>query len=92
MVPENESVPAPFLVTVPVPDITPAYVRASERSIISAALLAMLPVMLPPVPPAPTLRVPALIVVPPLLVLAPESVSAPAPVLVKAPLPAIMPP
>ena len=64
--PESVSVPAPELVTVPLPEMTPAYVRASERLTISAALLAMLPAMLPEVPPVPMLSVPALIVVVPL--------------------------
>ena len=46
--------------------MTPEYVMALERLKVSAALLVMLPEMLPVVPPAPTLSVPALMVVMPL--------------------------
>ena len=63
LIPENVSVPAPDLVTVPLPEMTPANVRASERLMVSAALLTMLPEVLPVVPPAPMLSVPPLMVV-----------------------------
>ena len=58
--------PAPLLVTVPVPEMMPEYDMSSERLIVSAALLVMLPATLPVVLPAPMLRMPALMVVTPL--------------------------
>ena len=57
--------PVPELGERPVPEMTPAKVRASARLKISVPLLVTLPVIEPVVPPLPICRVPALIVVPP---------------------------
>ena len=59
------SVLLPDLATAPVPEITPAKVIASLRLKVSVALFVTLPTISPDVEPAPTLNVPALIVVPP---------------------------
>ncbi len=57
--------PLPFCVTLPVPEITPPKVSASERLNVSAALSTMLPATEPDVPPAPICKVPAVTVVSP---------------------------
>jgi hypothetical protein len=55
----------PDLVTAPVPEIAPAKLTESLRLKTSVALFVTSPTIAPTVPPAPTLRVPALIAVPP---------------------------
>ena len=58
--------PAPAWVTAPVPEISLETVKASDRLNCSVALLTTAPVpSVPAVPPAPTLSVPAEIVVVP---------------------------
>ena len=64
--PVREVVPVPAWVRIPVPRIAPAMVTASLRFKITSALLVMLPVTLPLVPPAPIWNLPLLTVVPPL--------------------------
>ncbi|GJD43422.1 hypothetical protein AFCDBAGC_1274 [Methylobacterium cerastii] len=63
--PDSVSVPAPDLVTLPVPETVPAKVIASERVNASVPLSTTLPTIEPVVPPAPICSVPAEIVVPP---------------------------
>ena len=64
--PVSDVVPAPIWFTAPVPEITPETVTASDRLKAKVALLTMLPVpSVPAVPPSPTCRVPAEIVVVP---------------------------
>ena len=63
--PVSVRVPLPAWVSAPVPLSTPAKLVGSERSNTSVALSSTLPAMLPVVPPLPTCKVPALMVVPP---------------------------
>ena len=65
LLPVKVSVLLADLVTAPVPLIAPVNVRSSLRLKINAPLLLTLFVMLPVVLPAPTCKVPALMVVPP---------------------------
>ena len=58
-------VPAPSLVSVPVPAMRPGRVRSSARWMRREALLMMSPEMEPVEPPLPTWRVPAEMWVPP---------------------------
>ena len=83
--PSKVSVFEANFVTVPVPLITPEYVCASERLKVTFALLTILPVTLPEVPPAPICKVPAETVVPPVIVEFPARVSVPASNFVKPP-------
>ena len=85
LTPNSVSVPLPSFSSVPLPDMTLPKVCASERLKTSAALSTMSPVSEPVVPPSPTCKVPAKIVVPPAKVSAPVSVSVPTPDLVSAP-------
>ena len=57
--------PVPAWVREPVPETTPPKVTLSERLKASAPLSRTLPVIEPVVPPLPTCRVPAEMVVPP---------------------------
>ena len=57
--------PLPISHTPPVPEITPGNVTVSHRSKASVPLSVTLPTMTPVVPPLPSCRVPALMVVPP---------------------------
>ena len=80
------SVPAADLVNEPVPEITLAKLRLSERLISRMPELAMAPApMEPVVEPAPICSFPAEIVIAPPKVLAPERMSVPAPDLVSVP-------
>lgn len=72
--------PVPALVREPVPEIAPAKVRLSERAKARVPLVTTSPERLPVVPPLPTCRVPAEIVVPPVWLAAPVSVRVPAPI------------
>nr|WP_188590166.1 hypothetical protein [Achromobacter denitrificans] len=58
-------VPAPIWLTVPLPEITPAKLTASDRLNTSVPLLATFPTMTPEVPPLPSCSVPPAMVVPP---------------------------
>jgi hypothetical protein len=58
--------PVPFCWNPPVPDITPPKVNRSERLTAKVALLTTLPRIDPLVPPLPSCKVPALMVVGPL--------------------------
>ncbi len=88
------SVPAADLVNEPVPEITLAKLRLSERLISRIPELAMAPAPREPVvEPAPICSLPAEIVIAPPNVLAPVRMSVPAPDLVRVPLaPEITPP
>ena len=67
LVPVNVVVPAPILVTLPVPEMLLAIVFVLERLKTRLALLMTAPLpSVPAVPPLPTCRTPALIVVVPL--------------------------
>ena len=90
--PVSVVVPVPALVSVPVPLMAPATVRALLREITSAPLFITGPdPSAPVVPPFPSCSVPALIVVPPLYVLVPVSVVVPVPACVTVPVPLITP-
>jgi hypothetical protein len=65
-VPVSVVVPAPICVTRPVPEMTPAKLRALERLKTSVPLSTTSPVIEPVVPPLPSCRVPPEMVVPPL--------------------------
>ena len=66
LAPVSVSVPAPSLMSVPEPLIAPSNVRLPARLITSTPLFTTLPLpSVPVVPPLPTCKVPALIVVPP---------------------------
>jgi hypothetical protein len=81
----------PDFVTAPVPEIDPPKLTESLRSKRSVALFVTFPEIAPTVPPAPTLRVPAVIVVPPEYVLAPVRLTFCAASLVSEPVPEITP-
>src|SRR5437762_3353461 len=85
--PVSTNVPEPDWVKEPEPETTPAKVMESERLKASAALFVTLPAMLPVVPPLPTCRTPAEMVVPPVYVLLPVRMSLPVPLLVTVPVP-----
>ena len=81
--PDSVRVPAADFSTVPLPDTTPAYVNASERSNFNVPEFATFPVAIDPaVEPAPTRTVPAEIVRSPVKVFSPVNVSTAEPVLV----------
>src|SRR5882724_10887278 len=65
LAPVSVAVPPPIWVRAPVPVIAPPTVIASERLNARVALLVMLPVIEPEVPPLPICRVPAEMVVVP---------------------------
>ena len=54
LLPVSEMVPAPLSVSMPLPLIRPPKLTALERLNFNAALLAMLPLKLPTVPPEPS--------------------------------------
>ena len=85
------SVFVPDFVTAPVPEIAPPKLIESLRSKRRVALFVTFPEIAPTVPPAPTLRVPAVIVVPPEYVLAPVRLTFCAASLVSEPVPEITP-
>ncbi len=78
------SVPAPDLISSPVPPMACASVASVDCLSSSAALLLIVPL---PRLPAPAISRPASMVVPPVEVLAPVSVSVPAPDLISSPVP-----
>ena len=83
LAPESVSVPAADFSKAPLPDMTPAYVTASERSNFNVPELATFPAAIDPaVAPAPTRTVPAEIVRSPVKVFSPVSVRTADPVLV----------
>jgi hypothetical protein len=65
LLPVKMVVPVPSWSTRPVPLIAPASASVFERFSTSAALLVMSPTTAPVVPPLPSCRVPAAMVVPP---------------------------
>src|SRR3546814_9068576 len=69
---EKITVPAPSLLTLPMPEIRPSKVRPFDRLNAKVALLATSPDMPPVVPPLPSWSVPAVIVVPPVWLLSPD--------------------
>ena len=88
----NDTVPEASLVNVPAPEITPLTIELPVLLKINAVLFTTLPEPKAPVaPPAPTCKVPALILVVPLLVLVLVNDKVPVPNLVKPPLPEMTP-
>ena len=75
----------------PVPEIAPEKINASERSKTRAALLTTLPAKDPAVAPSPTRKVPADTVVPPVCVAAPERTTVPVPACSTEPAPERLP-
>ena len=65
LLPVRMVVPVPFCCNAPVPEMTPRRVKTSERLTASVPLLSTSPTMPPLVPPLPSCKVPALMVVPP---------------------------
>jgi len=75
-------VPVPFCWNAPVPEMSPRKVKTSERLTAKMPLLATLPTIEPLVPPSPSCKVPAEIVVPPVYELSPLRIIVPVPALV----------
>ena len=65
LAPARVKVPVPCLVRLPLPLIAPPRLRASERLMIKAALLTISPLTPPEMPPLPSCKVPAVMVVVP---------------------------
>jgi len=92
LAPVSVVVPVPAWVSVPVPLIALATVRALLRLIVNAGVIDDAPApSAPVVPPLPTCSVPALIVVTPVYVLAPVKIVVPVPACVSVPVPLITP-
>jgi hypothetical protein len=70
-------VPVPFCWNAPVPETSPPKVKTSDRLTAKMPLLATLPTIEPLVPPSPSCKVPAEIVVPPVYELSPLRIIVP---------------